>query len=159
MTVTCSEPTTHFKSGCELLLHYDTDNDNIISISEYGVAIDDMNNDIITQEELDFVKTAWESSSIDALCSDCYEEERAIFSITDFTVTSLSCEEPCDIDIYLTWTNTGSIAGTKEVGFTINSKKEWWITKTLDPEQSATFTSRVSGLSAGSYIICPYPDE
>ena len=158
MTVTCSDPTPHYASGCELLLAYDANNNGVIDSSESQQAVNDYFSAIITLDEMNFVKDAWEARSINALCPGCYEE-LAPFSVTDFVVTPLSCEEPCDVDISITWTNTGSVTGTKEVGFTINNKKEWWVTETLDPGQSDTFASKVQGLLAGSYIICPYPDE
>jgi hypothetical protein len=82
---TCDNPTTHYSSGCELLLAYDTDNDGIISgwnpadpnapTGELKKATDDWQACIITMDEILFIIrcASPDYGSINALCSGCYE--------------------------------------------------------------------------------------
>ena len=70
--ISCNEPTVHFSSGCELLRHYDADNDGIISYAESVKATQDYYGDIITQGEAEFVITAYQKGSINAVCPGCY---------------------------------------------------------------------------------------
>jgi len=70
--VTCDEPTEHFNSGCDLLLHYDTNRDGIIDYDEAVNAIQDYYDDKITKAEVDFVVAARDAGSINAICPDCF---------------------------------------------------------------------------------------
>jgi len=159
-TVTCTDPTPHFASGCELLLHYDANNDGIIDSDELKTASDDYATGSITMAELSFVIDASSAGSINSLCPGCYKEELVpVFSVTNFTVTPLSCEEPCDVDISITWTNTGSGTGTKTLYYTVSGVKHLLGTETLEPGASVIYAATESGLSAGSYVICPDPNE
>ena len=159
-TVTCTDPTPHYASGCELLLHYDANDDGVIDSIEANVAISDQKSGLITEAEMNFVVDAWKAGSINKLCPGCYKEELVpIFSVTSFTVTPLSCEEPCDVDISITWTNTGNATGTKTLYYSVNGTKHLLGTETLGPGASVTYTATETGLSAGSYTICPDPNE
>ena len=159
-TITCTGPTPHFGSGCELLLHYDANNDGIITSFEAVDAADDYSNGLITRKELDFVIDAKDVGSINTKCPGCYKEELIpIFSVTNFTVTPLSCEEPCDVNIAITWTNTGSGTGTKSLYYTVNGTKHLLGTETLVPNASVTYAATETGLSVGNYVICPDPNE
>ena len=84
---------------------------------------------------------------------------KPVFSVTNFTVTPLSCEEPCDVNISITWTNTGNDTGTKTLYYTVNGVKHLLGTETLAPNASVTYAATKTGLSAGSYTICPDPNE
>ena len=159
-TVTCTDPTPHFTSGCELLLHYDADNDGIIGPVDVNGANTDHSANLITDAEHDFVTQAYFSGSINSTCPGCYKEELTpIFSVTSFTTTPSSCEEPCNIDISITWTNTGTGTGTKTLYYTVNGVKHLLGTETLEPGASVTYAATETGLSAGSHIICPDPNE
>ena len=71
--LTCDEPTPSFASGCELLLHYDTDKDGKIEYPELsGGAIKDWNEKKISTREVYFVAEAWVKDSINAVCPGCY---------------------------------------------------------------------------------------
>jgi len=116
----------------------------------------------VTEAEYNFVVQAYNlgDGGINALCPGCYKEELIpVFSVTSFTVTPLSCEEPCDVDISITWTNTGSGTGTKTLYYTVSGVKHLLGTETLGPGASVTYTATETGLSVGSYVICPDPNE
>ena len=85
--ISCTEPTAHFSSGCELLRHYDADNDGIISYAESVKATQDYYDGIITQGEAEFVITAYQKGSINAVCPGCYTTPTP-------TPTPISCTEP-----------------------------------------------------------------
>ena len=72
VTVKCTEPTAHFASGCELLKHYDTNNDGKIDDSELGAAASAYRSDSITADEYEFVGTANAKGSINDLCPGCH---------------------------------------------------------------------------------------
>ena len=66
--VTCDKPTPHFDSGCNLLLHYDDDNDGILDLTDSVKAkLDGM-----TEEEVDFIKKSLMKGTINALCPGCF---------------------------------------------------------------------------------------
>lgn len=71
-TVTCTTPTAHYADGCELLNHYDADNDGNISTTEMQAAVNDYLAGIITVEEANFVRKCWELDEINAMCPGCY---------------------------------------------------------------------------------------
>ena len=159
-TITCTGPTPHFGSGCELLLHYDANNDGVIDGAEANNAISDQKSGLITEAEMDFVINAWKKGLINTSCPGCYKEELTpIFAVTNFTVTPSSCNEPCDVVITITWTNTGRGTGTKTLYYTINGTKHLLGTETLGPNASVTYTATETGLSFGNYVICPDPNE
>lgn len=71
--LTCTGATPHYANGCQLLLHYDINNDGEISMAEVqSNAIADYNAGLITFGELYFVLRAWAVGSINALCPGCY---------------------------------------------------------------------------------------
>lgn len=70
--VTCTGTTTHFATGCELLNHYDTDNDGIISPDEATIADNAHTDGVITLDERNFVMDAYNLGSINAVCPGCY---------------------------------------------------------------------------------------
>jgi hypothetical protein len=61
-----------FANDCELLKHFDTNNDGIISDDELWVAEELMCNEEITEEEFGVVYNAHNAGSIDAVCPGCY---------------------------------------------------------------------------------------
>ena len=162
LPVTCTDPTPHFDSGCELLLYYDTDNDGKIDYNELiNDAYVDYKNGTITKKEVEFVIQAYNlgDGGINKLCKGCYGELTPIFAVSNFTVTPSSCKEPCDVVISITWINVGSGTGTKTLYYTVNGTKHLLGTETLAPNASVTYAATETGLSAGSYTICPDPNE
>lgn len=78
--ITCDNLTTHFSSGCELLLHYDADNDGLINLNELNQSYDDYASGVITEEEFDFVSDAYivmegeiRTGRINVICPGCWE--------------------------------------------------------------------------------------
>ena len=75
--ITCNGATPHHSSGCALLKHYDVDNDGKISDTEQFSARRDRDDtrmgkaDTLTSEEYNFVHTARDKLSINALCPGC----------------------------------------------------------------------------------------
>lgn len=70
-TVTCHKA-TNFNTGCDLLLHYDSDSDGAISSSESFDAISDHNVGNITQNEQNFVVDSYATGDINTTCPGCY---------------------------------------------------------------------------------------
>ena len=158
--ITCDGQCPKFNgTGCELLLHYDSDDDGTISMSELGNAINDKNAGIITEAELAFVQDAYYAGSINALCSGCYTEEgEAIFRVIEFTAPS-SCEAPCNINIHIKWQNVGTASGVFVPKYEINNISYTNPLQMLEPNATYTLDDTVSITSAGTYEICPYPNE
>ena len=71
-TITCTGPTPHFTSGCALLKHYDSDGSGKLDISEFGEALTDKGDGVITSDEMDFVERAYDDVNINALCPGCH---------------------------------------------------------------------------------------
>ena len=76
--ITCDSPTDNFASGCELLLHYDTDNDGLINskAKELNQCYIDYENEVITEEEFDFVSDAYigsDEGDINVICPGCWK--------------------------------------------------------------------------------------
>ncbi|MHC1566943.1 MAG: hypothetical protein ACXQTD_04300 [Candidatus Syntropharchaeia archaeon] len=80
--LSCDNPTPSFASGCELLLHYDEENDGKISYANAVKAVQDYYDGIITQEEAEFVIEAWKKDSINAVCPGCYTPSVSITFVT-----------------------------------------------------------------------------
>ena len=82
----------------------------------------------------------------------------------DIAATSIvpspsACTEPCDTNIYVTWTNNGGISGTFTPTITVNNiEMSMSSTETLNPSQSVTITFPLTNLSAGPYDICAIPN-
>ena len=72
LPIACDTPTSHFSSGCDLLLHYDVDNDGVINLGELNQSYSDYENGIITEEEFDFVSDAYIYDGINVVCPGCF---------------------------------------------------------------------------------------
>lgn len=73
MPIACDSPTPHFPSGCELLLHYDANNDGLINLDELTQSYTDYQNGIITEKEFDLVSDAYINDGINKVCPGCWE--------------------------------------------------------------------------------------
>ncbi|MEA3431173.1 MAG: hypothetical protein U9R01_00610 [candidate division WOR-3 bacterium] len=129
--ITCTSPTPHYpfpNGGCKLLIAYDFRADGDIDAGELGKAKDDQVAGIITQGELDFIKQASVSGSINALCPGCYIPERAKFEFVEDECyiqygDDLFCfaDEPKDVPpgtniwVYFGVKNTGETAARATV--------------------------------------------
>ena len=238
MTITCDSPTTHFGSGCELLLYYDGIWDGIkngiITSNDVSVALDDAIANRITEEEFVFVNTSRQDGSINTSCPTCYIEggrpppcsdygdvdgdgyvtsvdaqmvtqhivgtitltpdqfiradvngdgnvsgvdkqliqqyvagtidtfpvcsEYPIFQVIEFTLPT-TCTVPCNIDIHIKWQNVGTTVGSFIPKYAINGIPYTVAEQTLAPNATYTLDDVVSIASAGTYEICPYPNE
>ena len=161
MTITCDGRCPKFDgTGCELLLYYDKNNDGIIDNDELmNDAFADYKNGIITEDEANFVGDAAKAGSINALdgCSECYKG-KASFRVIEFTAPS-SCEAPCSVDIHIKWQNVGTASGSFIPKYEINSIPYTDPEQTLAVNATYTLDDTVSITSAGTYEICPYPNE
>ncbi len=72
--ITCDEPTEHFASGCELLLHYDENNDGIIDEDELTKVREDNIAGLLNDCELASIRMCHSATSINDLCPGCYVE-------------------------------------------------------------------------------------
>ena len=61
-----------YSTGCELLLHYDADNDGMINLNELNQSYSDVETGIITAEEFDFISDAYINGGINVVCTGCY---------------------------------------------------------------------------------------
>jgi len=97
--LTCDKPTPSFASGCELLLHYDTDKDGKIEYHELsGGAIKDWNEKKISTREVYFVAEAWAKDSINAVCPGCYTTHIPAGDITKVELDSKLLPEGGTLD-------------------------------------------------------------
>jgi len=70
--ITCNGATPHYSSGCALLKHYDADDDGVIDGQDIINATIARRSHIITNDEYDFVSSAHNAGSINAVCPGCY---------------------------------------------------------------------------------------
>lgn len=153
-TITCNHA-VHYPTGCDLLLAYDADGDGAVTYSDANRAA----NDGMTNEEVRFIIDAVGAGSINALCPGCYSEDgEAIFRVVEFTVPS-SCNVPCNVDIHIKWQNVGTTSGSFIPKYEINGIPYTDPQQTLMPNAMYTIDDVVSITSAGTYEICPYPNE
>ena len=85
-------------------------------------------------------------------------ESKAIFRVTEFTAPS-SCKAPCKIDIHIKWKNVGTTSGSFVPKFTVGSDIYSASEQTLAPDATYTLNYAANITSAGTYEICPYPNE
>jgi hypothetical protein len=156
--VTCPHPTTHFASGCDLLLHYDTNNDGLISSAELSVANSDVTTGALTQGEYNFVSQA-RYNSINSVCPGCYVPGVADIVATEIVVTPSTCEAPCSISIGITWQNVGTETGSFYPGYDMNGvpvSESSEIILSQGATLQRVYTDTLP--DAGSYVICPLPN-
>jgi len=90
---------------------------------------------------------------------------RANITAIDMIITKKSCTEPCncvepcDVDISITWKNTGGVPGTFEPAIKINTVRTGsGSNKNLGVNETYTETFNVINLIEGNYNICPDPN-
>lgn len=77
---------------------------------------------------------------------------------TIITPSKITCTEPCDLTIDVTWTNTGGITGTFAPTITVNGLPNVLPNESLGPGLSVTKTFTLTDLMIGDYNICPEPN-
>ena len=71
-----------------------------------------------------------------------------------------NCIEPCDITVDITWINTGETVGIFIPTIVVDGTSTPLQTdETLGPAQSIVKTFPVTGLTAGTHVICAIPDS
>jgi len=72
--VTCDGNSPNYGTGCDLLKHFDANNNGSIDFIEWSNAVVDRNNGVITEEELNFITAAYGlgSGGINLKCPGCY---------------------------------------------------------------------------------------
>ncbi len=96
----CEQPTVNFDSGCNLLLHYDKDNDGIISETEALSASLDHFIGKITEEERNFVRAVFQEKDgkINAMCTECWTPEGYTLSVRSSPITGIPVDSRTDHD-------------------------------------------------------------
>ena len=71
--LSCTTQTPNYSNGCDLLKHYDSNNDGYHSMDDTLEAIQDWYEELITLTENIAIIKSWAGSGINYLCSGCYE--------------------------------------------------------------------------------------
>jgi hypothetical protein len=82
----------------------------------------------------------------------------ANITATDITYSTTDCDEPCDVIITITWTNTGGRAQTITPGIIIDDVRTAGTSITLAKAQTATQIFNITGLTEGVHTVCPDPN-
>ena len=82
----------------------------------------------------------------------------AHITATNMTIDHIDCDEPCDSTITITWTNTGSRTATIIPGIVVNGTRTAGTSMTLAKDQTSIQTFHVTGLTEGTYTVCPDPN-
>ena len=90
---------------------------------------------------------------------------KANITATNMTITKKSCTEPCDciepcdVDVLITWKNTGGVPGTFEPAIKINTVRTGLGSNiNLKVNETYTTTFNITDLLFGNYNICPDPN-
>jgi PKD repeat protein len=141
---------------CTLLLHYDADDNGVISQHEAMSALYDAIDGKITNEEYVIVWDAYEAGSIDNYIKGCCVSLG--IEIVSFTVNPLTCVESCNVAVYIEWKNAAEEPITFIKGYTQDGVLK-------DPETATLLAGETINLSAdvylpgtGEYEICTYTE-
>ena len=78
---------------------------------------------------------------------------------TSITPSVISCQALCSLTVNITWTNTGDTSGSFIPGIQVGTEPVMTLPSvTLAAGASVTKTFSITGLTAGSHIICPVPN-
>lgn len=77
---------------------------------------------------------------------------------TNMILDKTTCQEPCTVNISITWKNNGTTSGTFTPGVKINEALITLLPVTLAPGISVTKQFQKTGIMLGSYNICPDPN-
>lgn len=77
---------------------------------------------------------------------------------TSIVPDTVSCLEPCNINVDITWRNDGDVSGSFTPTILVNGTPTSMTSETLDPGQSSTKTFTIYNLMKGSYEICADPN-
>ena len=83
----------------------------------------------------------------------------AHITATNITYSTTDCDEPCNVTVTITWTNTGGRTQTITPGIIVDGVRTAGTPITLAKNETATpqiFT--VTGLMEGDHTICPDPN-
>lgn len=92
-------------------------------------------------------------------CDSLAVKKPANITATDLVLNTYDCDEPCTLDISITWQNTGGRAGTFEPAYIINGTRKGLgsnISMAVSQIYSTVFTE--TGLIENTYTICPDPN-
>ena len=157
--VTCTDPTPHFDSGCELLKYEDNlvNGDGVIRTAEMVEGILQYLSDDLTMAELMFLQgpyssTQWDTIpnlqyEINSICTGCYAPPVArIDDDTDTLVTDKTSYRPGDSVTMIAWgENVGGATWSGKVVFTVTQ-----------PDGTLYTTKESTGVSIGAGLSESY---
>lgn len=82
----------------------------------------------------------------------------ANITATAITLNVTTCTEPCDLTVDITWVNNGQMVGTFIPTIVVDSVSTSLEPEDLNPGQYVTKTFQLTGLTIGTYLICPDPN-
>jgi hypothetical protein len=83
----------------------------------------------------------------------------ALITATNIVVTPGTCTAPCNVNADVTWTNQGGTPGTFTPAISVNGGAPITLPAvTLAAGASTTQTFTLTGLTTGTYTICPVPN-
>ena len=78
---------------------------------------------------------------------------------TTITPSVTSCQELCSLTVDVTWTNNGTASGIFIPGIQVGTEPpSMLVEETLGAGMSVTKTFNITGLTTGTYTICPIPN-
>lgn len=93
------------------------------------------------------------------VCDTLAVKKPANITATDLVLNTYDCDEPCTVNITITWQNTGGRNGTFEPAYIINGiRKGLGSTVGMPPGQIYSNIFTETGLTENNYTICPDPN-
>jgi hypothetical protein len=79
--------------------------------------------------------------------------------VVNFVVQPTTCSQPCNATVSITWKNVGNTPITFTPEMSVNGDIYYSLPpQTVDPSDTFLLYKTVSGLTKGSYEICPVPN-
>lgn len=93
------------------------------------------------------------------VCDTLAVKKPANITATDLVLNTYDCDEPCTVNITITWQNIGGRNGSFEPAYIFNGiRKGLGSNVNLVPNQTYQNVFTESNLIEGTYNICPDPN-